>query len=411
MQGVEAPQGDAGLSRPVALWRRYGVQGLLVAATLWFYVHSVWPRALHPGFDHNAWEAWALLHGHVFTPPPPARLDMMYYHGHWASFFPPLPAFLLIPLVWLLHGPGHTPVRLVCALVGAACPLLVYQMTRRAGLRAGVGLWLTALFGFGTVFWYAATWGTPWYFVQVLAVFFYLLCLRESFGPNRPALVGAWFGAALLCRNPIALGVPFLLWRERSWNWNRLLALAAPIAAAVAVQLWWNAARTGNPLDTGYAHILMNPYFRASFQEGMFSIRHLPYQLYSMFVAGPGFHSLPNFNGVWPYLALASTGQSLTLTTPAFIYTLEADLRRRGVWLAWVSVLLTALPQLFYYANGTGQFGNRFSLDYTPLLLALLIFGIGERFRWQHALLILVSIGLCGYGAVYAGGIHVLPFH
>ncbi len=423
--GLPAPQADAedaladfppetgpapGLAEP--LWARYAVAALVLAAAAWFYIQGAWPGIAHPGgFDHNAWEAAALLRGHVFTPPPPRgdTLDMMYYRGHWASFFPPMGAFLLMPLVWYYRNPLAVPVREFCALLGALCPLFVYQMAERAGLRLAVRLWLTALFAFGTVFWYAVDTGTPWYYVQVTTEFFYLLALRESFGRNRPVLVGALFGAALLSRNTVALGLPFLFWRERRWDGRRIAGFLGPVAAAVGVQLWWNWARTGDVLDTGYSHILMNPGFRASFAQGMFSIQHLPWQIYSIFFMAPAFHGQGNFNGVWPYLSLSGQGQSLLLTTPAFLYALEGSLRRRRVWLASVAVLCTAVPQLLYYANGTGQFGNRFSLDYTPLLMALLIFGVGRRFRWQHAALILASVFLSAYGAVFAAHVHLVP--
>jgi hypothetical protein len=409
---VFPPLGGPAPGPAVPAWLETLVVTAILAVTSWCYIRSVWPGVARAGgFDHNAWEAAALLRGHVFTPPPPggATLDMLHYRGHWASFFPPMPAFLLVPLVWYYGGPLRVPVRAFCALLGTLCPVWVYQTAARAGLRLGVRLWLTALFAFGTVFWYAVDTGTPWYYVQVVTEFFLLLALRESFGPNRPWVVGSLFGAALLSRNSVVGGLPFLFWRERRLNARRLAGLLGPVAAAVAVQLWWNWARTGNPLDTGYGHILLNPAFRASFQEGMFSYLHIPWQLYSIFFLAPGFHGQANFNGVWPYLTLSGTGQALTFTTPAFVYALEGDLRRRPVWLGLASVLLTMIPQLTYYANGTGQFGNRFSLDYTPLLLALLIFGIGHRFRWQHALLILVSIFLSGYGAVYAAHVHLLP--
>jgi hypothetical protein len=391
---------------------RLVIAALVVFAAAWLYLVGHWPAVARTGvFDHNAWEAAALLHGHIFTPPPPRgdTLDMMYYRGHWASFFPPMGAVLLLPLVWYYHNPLAVPVPAFCALLGTLCPLFVYQMAERAGLRLSVRLWLTALFACGTVFWYAVDQGTPWYYVQVVTEFFYLLTLRESVGLNRPPLVGALFGAALLSRNTVALGFPFLFWRERSWNWRRIAGFVGPVALAVAIQLWWNWARTGNPLDTGYGHILMNPAFRASFAQGMFSIRHLPWQLYSIFFMAPAFHGQSNFNGVWPYLSLSGQGQSLLLTTPAFLYALDGDIRRRRVWLGSAAVLLTAIPQLLYYANGTGQFGNRFSLDYTPLLFSLMVLGIGQRFRWQHLLLIAVSIFLCGYGVVYGLHAHLWP--
>ena len=390
----------------------YLILAAILAAGAWFYIRSAWPGIAHAGgFDHNAWEAAALLRGHVFTPTPPpgATLDMMYLHGHWASFFPPMGAFLLLPLVWYYKNPLHVPVREFCALIGTLCPLLVYQMAERAGLRLAVRLWLTALFAFGTVFWYAVDTGSPWYYVQVVTEFFYLLTLRESFGKNRPALVGSLFGAALLSRNPVALGLPFLFWRERRFDVRRIAGFVLPVALAVGVQLWWNWARTGNILDTGYSHIMMNPGFRASFAQGMFSYKHIPWQIYSIFFLAPAFHGQSNFNGIWPYLSLSSTGQSLLLTTPAFLYALEGNIATRRVWLGSAAVLLTAIPQLLYYANGTGQFGNRFSLDYTPLLMALLIFGIGRRFRWQHAVLIAVSILLSGYGAVVAARVRPVP--
>ncbi len=376
---------------------------LLMAAAAWLYIGATWPAALRGGFDHNAWEAWALLHGHIATPRPPSTGDMAYYDGRWYSFFPPLPAVLLMPLVW--HAQSGTPrgIPLVGGLMGTVAVGAVYATCAQAGLRWWVGAALTALFGFGTVFWYSVIQGTPWYFVQVCTVFFYVLALRESFGRNRPALVGTLFGCALLCRNPVALGFPFLFWRERTLDWRRIRGFTLPVAGAVGLQLLWNYARFGNPLDTGYGHIMMASYLRPSFEEGMFSIRHLPWQVYSLLFAAPAFRAR------WPYLQLNANGQSLLLTTPAFLYALEGNIRDRRTWLGLGAALATAMPQLLYYANGWVQFGERFSLDYTPLLMALLIFGIGRRFRWQHAALIGVSVFLCGYGAVYGAGARVLP--
>jgi len=376
---------------------------LVLAVAAWLYIHAVWPHIHHPDFDHNAWEAWALLHGHVATPAPPSQGDMVHYHGRWYSFFPPLPAFALIPFVKWYGGPMRTPVPLFSGILGVLAVGCAYQVCARAGLRLHVRLFLTAFFGCGTVLWYAAANGSPWYFVQTCTVFFYMLCLRESFGANRPALVGALFGCALLCRNPVALGLPFLFWREEHWDFGRIRGFLWPVALAVLAQLAWNAARFGNPLDTGYSHILMADYLRPSFDQGMFSYKHIPWQLYSILFLAPA------FSPRWPYFRLDGNGQSLTLTSPAFIYALEGDIRERRVWLGLLATAATAAPQLLYYANGWVQFGNRFSLDYTPLLFCLMVFGIGHRFRWQHALLILVSIFLSGYGVVYGLHAHLLP--
>jgi len=380
---------------------------LLVAAAAWLYLGAAWPHALRGGFDHNAWEAWALLHGHVATGTPPSTGDMAYYHGRWYSFFPPLPAIMLLPIVWRAHSGSPHDVPLVAGLLGVAAVAALYHTCLRAGLRWYACAALTALFGFGTVFWFSVVNGSPWYYVQVCTVFWYVLCLRESFGRNRPWLVGALFGCALLCRNPAALGFPFLFWRETRWDWRRSWGFALPVALAVGVQLLWNYARFGNPLDTGYSHIMMASYLRPSFVEGMFSRLHLPWQIYSLFFAAPAFQAR------WPYFQLNGNGQSLLLTTPAFLYVLEGSIRQRRVWLGLVAAIATAIPQLFYYANGWVQFGERFSLDYTPLLLCLLIFGIGQRLRWQHVALILTSIFLCGYGVVYmtVHNYHVLPHH
>ena len=375
----------------------------VLAVTAWCYIGALWPHGRIPDFDHSAWEAWALLHGHIATPPPPSRGDMALYHGRWYSFFPPLPAFALIPAVAAFHGPLRTPVPLFSEVLGVLAVGCAYQICERAGLRLGARLALTMFFGLGTVLWYVAGAGSPWFFVQTATVFCYMLCLRESFGANRPLLVGALFGCALLCRNPVALGVPFLFWREERWDLRRACGFLLPVGLAVLVQLWWNFARFGNPLDTGYGHILMAGYLRPSFEQGMFSLRHLPWQLYSIFFLAPA------FSARWPYLRLNPNGQSLPLTSPAFLYALEADIRRRPVQLGLLATAATAIPQLLYYANGWVQFGNRFSLDYTPLLFSLMVLGIGQRFRWQHLLLIAVSIFLCGYGVVYGLHAHLWP--
>lgn len=166
----------------------------------------------------------------------------------------------------------------------------LFAHTVVSSVQAAVATALTL--GFATLLWPYAKFG----FNAPLAT----LCLvAGAFGGWRAAHgggVGALFGAgagvggALLVRHELILGalpVVALLWlagRDASRTlFRRLCVFALPVVAAILVTFAYNAARFGNPLDTGYLRDETATF--GSIQEGLVGLLFSPGR--SLFLYSP----------------------------------------------------------------------------------------------------------------------------
>jgi hypothetical protein len=96
---------------------------------------------------------------------------------------------------------------------------------------------------------------------------------------------------------------------------------------------------------------------------------------------------------------------SMALVSPALVTSLWAGFRDVTVRLLWIATVLVAVPVFLYYGGGLVQYGFRYSLDFTPFLVALMALGSHRWIGWPEKLLVLVSVGsvlvgICWYGAI-----------
>ena len=154
------------------------VGACLIAIALVVYTAS------HPYrlYDHFVWQASAFLEGQAAirylvaptatTPGNDFFQDVLPVASTDGTRrlvpFPPLPAILLMPFVWLWGL--NTDGQLIFAILGALDVGLAWWVVGKLPIRFGVRVAATIFFGFGTVFWYTAQIGTTWYQAHVLAV-------------------------------------------------------------------------------------------------------------------------------------------------------------------------------------------------------------------------------------------------
>src|ERR1700679_490731 len=102
-------------------------------------------------FNEHVRLADALLHGHAWIDPPPPYMERANFGGHAYIVHPPLPAFMLVPLV-AVFGPSLSQT-MVSVVVGAFSVALAWRL---CGLfvTGAPQIWLTVFFGAGTTFWY-----------------------------------------------------------------------------------------------------------------------------------------------------------------------------------------------------------------------------------------------------------------
>jgi hypothetical protein len=99
--------------------------------------------------------------------------------------FPPAPALVLLPFVYVWHI--ATNQQLLAAIFGAIDVGIAYWMLGYLPIRSELR-WLTALFlGMGTVLWYAAAIGSTWFWAHVVAVGCLLLSIGLALSADREA--------------------------------------------------------------------------------------------------------------------------------------------------------------------------------------------------------------------------------
>jgi hypothetical protein len=145
-----------------------------------------------------------------------ATHDLTLHNGRWYVPFPPLPALLLMPWV-AISGVDGVITSVFSAITGAAGVAFVFAAVRGlaqtgwAALRLSDQLWLTVLFGLGSVNWYMSTIGAVWFMGQVSAATFMALSLALAIGRRSALGSGIALAIAMLGRPHVALLAPMLL--------------------------------------------------------------------------------------------------------------------------------------------------------------------------------------------------------
>jgi hypothetical protein len=314
--------------------------------------------------------------------------------------FPPFPSVLLIPQA-LVHGARANDVAftvVVAALVPFAFLLLLRRL-RAAGLSersSGDEIWLTVLLTLGTVFFFSSVQGRVWFTAQVVGVLLAILYVHASVEARRPLVAGLFLGLAVATRPPMLLMAPLFLfevWRCARARWlSRLILFAAPVAVIGVICAWYNYARFHELAEFGHSYLAVRQQAQME-QFGLFNFHYLQRNL------GVALALLPDFLPRAPFVQISGHGLALWLTTPAFVLLLWP--RVRGPWhrVLWLTVAGVAGWSLCYQNSGWIQFGYRFSLDYTVLLVVLLALS-GRPFGRITKTLIVAGIVVNLFGAI-----------
>jgi hypothetical protein len=269
-------------------------------------------------------------------------------------------------------------------LFAGLAPTLLFVLLRflresgRSERTEGDDLFVSALFAVGSVYYFVAVQGTVWFAAHVVAAALICLYLLCAFSARRPLGAGFSLGLAFLCRPTTALLAAFFVLQaiqaskrdasDRVESAARLLRalvlFAAPLAFAVMVAMWHNAARFDDPFEFG--HRLLQIRWRSRIETwGLFSVHYLPRNLTVFFL------SLPWLIESKPFIRITRHGLALWFTAPNLLWSLWPKRLDSTIIALWVAVLLTAACTLLYQNTGWIQFGYRFSLDYLPLLFVL----------------------------------------
>ena len=353
-------------------------------------------------YDNFIRLAYALLHGRLWIDWPGPAIEAIEFEGRRYVIEGPIPAILALPLVMLFGLQANQA--LVCAIAAAVGVCAVWVMLGRMRVSRDVQIAVTALFGFGTVYWWCASFGSLWMYAHVASAMFAVLALAEWYGARRPWLLGVLFACIALSRFPMALaGLPFAVWLMlETRKGDRLRVALETIAGALPLLilfLLYNEARWHTFRDIGYT-LWFHQDAVGSKTGTPLQLQFLPMNLYSFFMLGPDLISR------FPWLHPTGYGVALTFTSPALVLAFFAPARSRETIVLWTAVLLTAIPSLLYYVNGYEQFGMRHTLDFTPFLLPLVARGFERAHVFFAYVLVSLSILANAFGVWYSWAYH-----
>ena len=404
---------------------------------------------VHTPYNHFALQADAWLHGrHDLGGSPPSYAgmnDFALYDNKWFISFPPFPAILMMPFVWLAGSPENfRDGQLVVwfAGIGPAVLWLVFEKLRRTGrsVRSEVdNIRLALLFAFGTVYFFSAVQGTVWFAGHVVGVGLAALFVLFALDAERPVLAGSMLGFMFLTRTTTLLtGVFFALELVRVAYGKPLpgsgsdsrsgsgssgsgssgdfldraetvvkdldrakfvqlaVRFALPVLACFAFASWLNHARFGDPKPWGFGHEYLQVGWKTRIDRwGLFSFHFLPRNLAVMLGSlpwkpGPTDPKVPlellGMKFQVSHWMISGHGLALWWTTPIYFW-LARPKQKDFLWgAAWIAVLGPLGMNLLYQNSGWFQFGYRFSNDYSVFLFVLVAISAPPKLsRWFWA--------------------------
>lgn len=360
------------------------------------------------GQDHFVYLAYSFLHGRLgLTGSGTALAELVHLNGNYYVVYPPMPAIILLPFVAVFGTSfNQTTMSIILAALAVA---VTWLMLIKIGVKGSKALWLTALFGFGTCFWYTAAVGSSWYIEEVAAVLFLTSAIILALYRKSDFLVGLLLGCSFLSREPTILAFPFfllLIYERKSKldSWKPVLKQALwffiGLAIPVALDAIYNFAIYRSFFDLGYTIIIKGD---PNYPYGLFSLAYIPKHIYAILFQGPILlNSFPYFKPDW-------MGLGLFFTTPAFLFIFRAKwdaLTKKAV-----VATLCILPILIVHGTvGFTQFGYRFSLDFTPFLMILTAQGMTENLTWKEKAVIILSFLVNLWGVVCIIGFNFVSF-
>jgi hypothetical protein len=328
--------------------------------------------------------------------------------------FPPFPAVVMLPLVAVTHLKFNDV--LFTAIWAALNPMFLFLLLRRLKARGyskrsvSDDLWLTVMFGVGSVYYFSSVIGQVWFTAHVIGVTCAIGYAWASLDAVHPMLAGLCVGLGYATRPAMGFMVPFFMFEavRASGGWERLRKLrqeglppgllskmirfAIPAGTVLAVLMVHNYLRFEQFGEIGHKYLNIGWQDRIQ-RWGLVNYHFLSRNLTCALLL------LPRLMAQYPFIKVSEHGMSMLVTTPALGYTVapaERSPLARGLWL---SILTTALPSLLYQNSGFQQFGYRFSLDYITFLVMLLAVG-GRKFTWLFKALVIFGIAVNLFGAI-----------
>jgi hypothetical protein len=402
---------------------------LLVYVGLW--LHVVMRLLMEQNFEAHSYvhQAAAWLRGELHL--DRALHDTVVIDGRRHAIFPPFPALVLLP--WVAAFGASTKTLLLTPLLGASTAYASSLALQRLKVPAAAAAWCTVGLIFGTALTTVSREAVDTYFAHCCALACGMWAFCEVTGRCRGWLVGSLLGAAVLSRQLSILMLPFFVaavaWPNAATESGatlprpRLVAalgrtgsLLLPLTLCLGAYGLLNWARSGDWFDTGYSSLVERGWYKYRAEKfGDFHWAFVPSNLLRLLLLGPGLefatgsYMLPKYTGF---------GSSLTFTSPFLYFALKELNPRGGAWpgarslraLAWLCIGAITVGILMHKSalGGWQAHGQRYTLDFTPLLFPMAASSIGRCWNEPQGFLSRVLIAYSILIALVM--LHVMPW-
>ena len=289
--------------------------------------------------------------------------------------FPPVPAIIALPFV-ALFGVNFSGFVFLSAIAFALSVWLWWQIFEGLKVERDVAIWLLLGLAFATPLYFVTIRGDGiWFFAQAIGFAFTSLAIHQMVRGGSLILAGACIGAAFLCRQMAVFYLPFLfalsldrfepLISFSRGHIVRVLKLGLPAGVAVLIYLAYNYLWSS-------AYVMFN----------------------TLYLFVQGFHMDFGGNAMVEPVGLDPSGTALLAASPFVLFAFFAPMRR-PVLIGIATILVIAVPTLFYHSNGYSQFNvQRYALDWLPIVFYMLALAVSDRDMRGLALLVTFGIGL-----------------
>lgn len=329
---------------------------------------------------------------------PPWLNELIPVDGKYYVALPPMPAILMMPFVFILGN--NFSETIFSIILGGINTTLVYLLIKKLRFSRELPIFIAIFFAFGTNHYFLSSIGSAWYLSHIVALFFLLLALIETFTKTRLILIGLLLGASFWARTSVAFTIPFFyiyLYRK-FWPPNKekvlnFCLLNFGLVFFILLDFLYNFLRFGNFSPLTPYHLIQNVDKNTVVNGVYMSIKYIPRHIDAILFQLPKIIDHP------PFFIPSLYSTALWFTSPLLLFLFKA---KRS--LLMLSCYFAIIPTLFIIMQWAGvgfsQFGYRFALDFIPFLLILVALGIGNKPSKLAYFLLIISILINIWGTI-----------
>ena len=330
--------------------------------------------------------ASSFLQGKLYF--PSATFDAAINAGRYYWPLGPFPAVLLMPFVYIfgsLMKQGY-----LLFFLNVLNIFLLFRITKQLTGNFNNSIIISFAVLFSTAYLGIALTPWSWYFAQTVGFTLTLLAL-EAYFFNRPWLImGIYIALAYATRVSLIFTAVFFILNLFYSNFSdkikfkKLAMLIIPTIVSIIVVGFYNYARFGNPLETGYSKQPLDGPVGVNRTFGLWSFIHIPTNLYSMFLKMPDPIFIPGTQIMqFPYLKVDGSGLSILFTSSIFIWILFSNWKESKVRFAAITSLVLIFDLSGSFTNGGWQYGYRYAIDYYPFIFIILIYSFKKAVSYK----------------------------